>query len=93
MARVTVCAETDGPSGEDVDVCQRRIFTTSPCSPYCQWSVFDSDIAYPFDSAGMPTVRAMSANEMIQSGFDCVDWVYRFDQDPDLDHVSGFCVF
>ena len=34
----------------------------------------------------------MSANEMIQSGFDCVDWVYRFDQDPDLDHVASLGV-
>ena len=41
----------------------------------------------------MPTVRAMSADEMVQSGFDCVDWIGVTDEDPDLDHVACFGVF
>ena len=67
MARVTVCAEANGAICEYVDVCQRRIFTTSPCSPNCQWSVFDSDVTNTFNPAGMPTVRAMSADQSVKT--------------------------
>ena len=50
------------------------------------------DIACSVDSTTVPTVRAMSADEMVQSGFDCVDWIGVTDEDPDLDHVACFGV-
>jgi hypothetical protein len=35
---------------------------------------------------------AMPADQMIQSGFDCLNRIDRLDQDPNLNHVARFGV-
>ncbi len=51
-----------------------------------------SDVAYSVNTTGISTVGTVAAYKVIQSGFDRLNRVDGFDQDPDLDHVASLGV-
>ena len=40
----------------------------------------------------MAPVGAMSADQSVKAGFDCLNRIYRFDEDPHLDHGTSLGV-
>ena len=92
--RIAVCAEADFATSETLEGSERRIVSGLPRIPDLKRSLPLIDVTSPFHSVTpvnlMTTVAAIAADEAIQAGSDCGHRVFRFDEYPNLDHVSGF---
>jgi hypothetical protein len=51
------------------------------------------DIAGSVQPAGMPTVRAMPADQSVKAAFDCLNRILSFDENPNLNHGTSLGVF
>lgn len=96
MGGVPVRSEADFASNEALETTQQGVSARFPCPPDSQRSLSGIDVACPlnpvFSVFFVSTVAAIAADDAIKSGSDCFHGVHGFDQDPNLDHVSGLSI-
>ena len=96
MSGIAVCAETDFPTGETLEGSERRIFSGFPRIPDLKRSLPLIDVTSALNPVTpvnfMTTVATISTDEAIQAGSDCGHRIFRFTQNPHLEHVARFPV-
>ena len=92
MRGVTVCAEANFAARKAVHELQHRVSARLPSPPDAQRSLANIDVTRAIATVPIATVDARSTDEAIQAGSDCFHGVTGFNQDPHLEHVSGFAV-
>ena len=91
---ITIGSEADFAASETLETTQRRIIARPPRIPNLKRSLALIDVTCPFHSVTpvffMTTVATIAADNAVKSGSDGGHRVFRFAQDPHLDHVAGF---
>ena len=94
--RVTVGSETDASASETLETTQGGIVSRLPRIPDLKRSLPLIDVTGAFHTVTavffVATVSAIAADNAIQAGFNRGHRIFRFAQNPDLDHVAGFPV-
>jgi len=92
MSRITVCAESDFPSGESFKGTQGRVSARLPSPPDAQGGLANIDVAGTIGPVTVATVDTVTANQTIKARADCFGRGNRFNEYPHLDHIAGFPV-
>jgi hypothetical protein len=92
MRGVAVCSEADASAREAVHVLQHRVSARFPSPPDTERSLANIDVTRAIASVTVAPMDARSTDEAIQALFDGFHGIHRFDQNPHLDHVTGFPV-
>ena len=96
MSRIAIGPETDFPTNETFETTQGRIVARLPRIPDLKRRLSLIHVASPFHSVFsvnlMTTVSAIAADNAVKTGLDGGHRVFRFAEDPHLEHVAGFPV-
>jgi hypothetical protein len=96
MDWIAVCAEANFPTSETLETTQGGIIARLPCPVNTLRSLAGVDIASSFHPVPtvffVPAVDTRSADEAVKSRPDRFRGGNGFNQDPHLDHVTGFTV-
>ena len=96
MRGVAVGSETDFPTNETFETTQGGIVSGFPRIPDLKRGLSLVHIACPLNPVTpvnfMTTMATVSTDEAVKSGSDCGDRIFRFAENPHLEHVTGFPV-
>jgi hypothetical protein len=92
MSRVTVGAEADFATNERLEGAQGRVVARTPSFPNTLWSLASVDVATAPAAVPVAPMDAVTANQTIQARPNRFRGGNGFNQDPNLNHVTGFPV-
>lgn len=96
MRGVTVGSEADFAACESVHVLECGISARFPSFPDSQRRLSFINVTRPFHTEAtvnlVATVSAITADNAVKSGTYRFHGIFRFAENPDLDHVTGFPV-
>jgi hypothetical protein len=94
--RITIRAETDFPTNEAFEGAQQRVVSGFPSFPNTLWCLPGVYVTSPFHTEAavnfMTPMHAIAANNPVQAGSNRGHGVFRFAENPHLDHVARFPV-
>ena len=97
MSGITICAEANTAASETFEGSERRIVAGFPRFINLQRSLTLIHVTRAFHTEApvnfVATVSAIAADETVKSGFNRGHGIFRFAENPHLEHVTRFPVF
>ena len=89
---ITIGSEAHLAASESLETTQQGVVARPPCPPDSLWSLTNIYVATPIPTVTVATVDAVAADKPIQAGSNGGHGIFRFAENPDLDHITGFPV-